>query len=96
MSDTNEVFRIGVDGGSTTFFRKPDVEAGYVYFYSVSNSIAIDDVDTADEDAPQKGRPSTSHRKGAVSDSSCGPFQHRCGDLAQRPRLSTEALSCWG
>jgi hypothetical protein len=64
VSDKNEVFHIGVEGGSTTFFREPDIESGYVYFYSVSNSISIDDVDPVDEEASEENRPSKPRRKG--------------------------------
>jgi hypothetical protein len=63
VSDTSEIFEIGVEGGSATFFREPDREAGYLYFYSVSNSFPIDE-DFVEEAAPQEQWSSTPNRKG--------------------------------
>ncbi len=74
VSDTSEIFQIGVEGGSTAFFREPDSESGYVYFYCVSNSIAIDAVDPVDEEASEDATSRNATTKGAVSDSSSGSF----------------------
>lgn len=63
VSDTSEIFEIGVEGGSGTFFREPDPEAGYLYFYSVSKSFPIDE-DFAEEEDPHEQRSSTPNRKG--------------------------------
>ena len=63
VSDTSEIFEIGVEGGSGTFFREPAPEAGYLYFYRVSKSFPIDEV-FAEEDEPHEQRSSTPNRKG--------------------------------
>lgn len=66
VSDNSEIFTIGVEGGSTTFYREPGAEFGYVYFYSVSNSyeMDIDDSGSAGEEEQTEQPSSSPTRRG--------------------------------